>query len=222
VYKLVYGRPFRNPSAFEQFYNDGGLSYLAAPPLRPETADTFEASVERRVSDTWTAVANAYHYRIDRVIDAVTLDGGVQQYRNTGADASQGIEMRLTGKLWDRVETSASSAFGHAEGPDQARLANSPAVISKARLGAPLWAGRLSLAGNLQYISARNSWTGDRLGGAVLADFTVTARLHPRFDLESGVRNAFDRRYEDPIYLAIDRIRGDGRSVYLRLVCHAW
>ena len=30
VYKLVYGHPFRNPSAFEQYYNDGGLSYLAA------------------------------------------------------------------------------------------------------------------------------------------------------------------------------------------------
>jgi iron complex outermembrane receptor protein len=222
VYKLVYGRPFRNPSAFEQFYNDGGLSYLAAPPLRPETADTFEASVERRVADTWTVVANAYHYRIERVIDAVTLDGGVQQYRNTGSDASQGVELRLAGKLWDRVEASASSAFGRADGPAQVRLANSPAVISKARLGVPLRAGRLSVAGNLQYISARNSWTGDRLGGALLADFTVTARLQPRFDLEAGVRNAFDRRYEDPIYLTLDRIRGDGRSVYLRLVCHPW
>ena len=222
VYKLVYGRPFRNPSAFEQFYNDGGLSYLPAPPLRPETAETFEASVERRVAGAWTVVVNGYHYRLERVIDAVTLDGGVQQYRNTGTDASQGAELSLTGKLRSRVEASASSAFGHAGGgAAQARLANSPAVISKARLGVPLWTGGPFLAGSLQYLSARYSWTGDRLGGAVLADFTVTARLHPRFDLEAGVRNAFDRRYEDPIYLALDRIPGDGRSIYLRLVCHA-
>jgi len=222
VFKLVYGRPFRNPSAFEQFYNDGGLSYLPAPQLRPETADTFEGSVERRVAGAWTVVANAYHYRIERVIDAVAVNDAVQQYRNTGDDTTQGIELRLTGKLWERVEASASSAFGHAEGPDRARLANSPAVVSKARLGVPVGAGRLSLAGNLQYISARNSWTGDRLGGAVLADFTVTAHLRPRFDLEAGVRNALDRRYEDPIYLAVDRIAGDGRSIYLRLICRAW
>jgi iron complex outermembrane receptor protein len=222
VYKLVYGRPFRNPSAFEQFYNDGGLSYLPAPPLRPETAETFEASVERRVAGAWTVVVNGYHYRLERVIDAVTLDGGVQQYRNTGTDASKGAELSLTGKFRSRVEASASSAFGHAGGgAAQARLANSPAVISKARLGVPLWTDGPFLAGSLQYLSARYSWTGDRLGGAVLDDFTVTARLHPRFDLEAGVRNAFDRRYEDPIYLALDRIPGDGRSIYLRLVCHA-
>jgi iron complex outermembrane receptor protein len=222
VYKLVYGRPFRNPSAFEQFYNDGGLSYLPAPQLRPETADTFEASVERRLADTWTVAANAYYYRIERVIEAVSLDDAVQQYQNTGSDATEGVELRVNGKLWDRVETSASSAFGRADDADHMRLANSPAVISKARLGVPAWAGRLSLAGNVQYISARNSWTGGRLGGAVTADFTATARLHPRFDLEAGVRNAFDRRYEDPIYLAVDRIAGDGRSIYLRLLCHAW
>jgi outer membrane receptor for ferrienterochelin and colicins len=223
VYKLVYGRPFRNPSAFEQFYNDGGLSYLAAPPLRPETADTFEVSLERRVASTWTVVGGAYHYRIAQVIDAVSLDGGVQQYRNTGKDVSQGAELSLTGKLWDRLEASVSSAFGRAQGGTPLlRLANSPAVISKARLGEPFLAGRLFWAGSLQFISARNSWTGTRLGGAVLSDFTITGRLNRRFGLEAGVRNAFDRRYEDPIYLALDRVRGDGRSVYLRLVCHAW
>jgi iron complex outermembrane receptor protein len=229
VYKLVYGRPFRNPSAFEQFYNDGGQSYLAAPPLRPETADTFEASVERRVAEAWTVVVNAYDYRIHDVIDAVTLDDGVQQYRNTANDTSRGAELSLSGKLWDSVEASANTSFGRAEGgPEQALLANAPAVISKARLGVPLWAGAhrdapapLFLAGSMQYLSARNAWTGGRLGGALLADFTVTARLRAYFDLQGGVRNAFNRRYEDPVYLAVDRMPGDGRSFYLRLVCHA-
>jgi outer membrane receptor for ferrienterochelin and colicins len=227
VYKLVYGQPFRNPSAFEQFYNDGGLSYLAAPALRPETAVTFEGSMERRITGGWTLVANAYRYRITGVVDAATVDGGALQYRNGSRDTSQGVELSLSGKVWNRVEASGSTAFGHAEGgAERVLLANSPAVISKARLGTYLWGpgfkGRLFLAGSLQYISARQSWTGDRLGGAALADFTVTARLHPRFDLEGGVRNAFDRRYEDPIFLSVDRMRGDGRSLYLRLVCHAW
>jgi outer membrane receptor protein involved in Fe transport len=111
---------------------------------------------------------------------------------------------------------------GHADDGGGTRLANSPTVISKARVGAPLWTGGPFLAGSLQYISARNSWTGARLGGAVLADFSLTTRLHPRFDLEAGVHNAFNRRYEDPIYLAVDRMRGDGRSFYVRLVCHVW
>jgi outer membrane receptor for ferrienterochelin and colicins len=226
VYKLVYGRPFRNPSAFEQFYNDGGLSYAQAPPLRPETASTFEASMERRVAAGWTMVVSAYHYDIARVIEAVTLAGGAQQYRNTGRDATRGAEFTLAGKLWDRLEASAGSSFGHARGGESqplATLANSPAVVSKVRLAVPLGTGgnkdRFFLAGSLQYLSARDSWTGARLGGAPLADFTFTARVNRRFELQAGVRNAFDRRYEDPIFLAVDRLPGDGRTAYLRLVC---
>jgi iron complex outermembrane receptor protein len=224
VYKLVYGRPFRNPSAFEQFYNDGGLSYAPAPALRPETAETLEASLERRVAGNWTVVARAYRYTIERVIGAVTLASGAQQYRNTGRAETQGAEFTLTDKLWDRVEASGSTSFGHAEGgPFMQTLANSPAVISKARLGVPLGTGgangRWFLAGSLQYLSARYSWTGARLGGAALADFTVTARMGRRFDLQAGVRNVFDKRYEDPIYLDVDRIAGDGRAAFVRLVC---
>jgi outer membrane receptor protein involved in Fe transport len=104
-------------------------------------------------------------------------------------------------------------------------LANSPVVISKARLGVPIGGGepgRWYLSGSMQYLSARYSWTGARLGGAALADFTVTARINRRFDLQAGVRNAFNRRYEDPIYLNVDRVAGAGREAFLRLVCRAW
>jgi len=225
TYKLVYGRPFRNPGAFEQFYDDGGLSYAPAGPLRPEIADTLEASMERRLAGDWTAVVRGYRYTIGRVIDAVTLANGAVQYQNTGKITARGAEFTLADKLWQRVEVSGSSSFG---GVDQASLVrtfpNSPAVISKARVGVPLGPGegRWFLAGSMQYFSSRYTWTGARLGGAAVADFTVTARINRRFSLQAGVRNAFDKRYEDPIYLDVDRIGGDGRSAFLRLVCLAW
>ena len=225
VYKLVYGRPFRNPSAFEQFYNDGGLSYAPAPSLRPETAQTLEASMERRLAGNWTVVVRGYHYTIERVIDAVTLASGAQQYQNTGSDATQGAEFTLRGKLWNRVEASNSSSLGRAQGGlPMETLANSPAVLSKARIGVPLGhrEGRWLLAGSMQYLSARYTWAGSRLGGAAVADFTLTAKISRRFDLQAGVRNALNKRYEDPIYLDVDRIAGEGREAYLRLVCLAW
>ncbi len=135
----------------------------------------------------------AYHYNIEHVIEAVTLPSGAQQYQNTGRDATQGAEFTISDKLWDRVEASGSSSFGHAEdGTAMQTLANSPAVISKARLGVPIGSGdsgRWSLAGSLQYLSARYSWTGARLGGATLVDFTVNARISRRLDLLGGVHN---------------------------------
>jgi outer membrane receptor protein involved in Fe transport len=221
VYKLVYGRPFRNPSAFEQFYNDGGRSYAAASPLKPETAHAFEASFERRVARAWTVILNAFHYRIGDVIQAVNLADDVQQYRNADEHRSTGVEVEITGKLWNRLETTASTAFQDATaGATSGRLANAPRNISKLRLGAP--AGRLFLSGNLQYLSARDTWNGDTLGGRLVADCTATFRLHRSFELQGGVRNALNRRYEDPIYLTVDRLRGDGRSVFLRLVWRVW
>ena len=48
------------------------------------------------------------------------------------------------------------------------------------------------------------------LGGALLADGTATGRLGSSLDLEAVVRNAPNPHYEDPIYLAIDRLPGDG------------
>jgi outer membrane receptor protein involved in Fe transport len=80
-------------------------------------------------------------------------------------------------------------------------------------------ANRFFLAGNLQVHFGAEFVDRRPLGGAVLADVTATVRIDSRFDLQAGVRNAFDRRYEDPIYLTTDRLRGDGRSIFLKLVC---
>ena len=219
VYKLVYGRPFRNPSAFEQYYNDGGLSYAAAPPLRQEIAQTYQASMERKLTSAWTLILDGFRYRIRNGIEAITLDDGAQQYRNVAGYRATGGEMELSGKLWEKLEASASLAVQQATaGSPAVPLANSPRQVGKLRLGAPLWRNRLLLAGTWQFVSARRAWSGDRLGGTLLTDATATVRLNTRFDVQAGVRNLFDRRYEDPIYLATDRLRGDGRSAFVTLL----
>jgi iron complex outermembrane receptor protein len=222
VYKLVYGHPFRNPSAFEQFYNDGGLSQIAAQPLDPETAHTFQGSMERRVAHGWTLTAAAFHYRIQHVIEAVANRDGVQQYQNAGEIFSTGGEIEASGKLRGAIEATASAVWQDALGHSPlAWLPNSPHQIVKFRAGVP--AGRrLFAAADLQYISAREAVSGARLGGFPLADATATVHLDRRFDVVAGVHNLFDRRYQDPVYLTVDRIPGDGRSLFLKLVLRVW
>jgi outer membrane receptor protein involved in Fe transport len=55
-----------------------------------------------------------------------------------------------------------------------------------------------------------------------LVDFTVTAGVDRHFDLQAGIRNVLDRRDEDPVVLTLDRLTGDGRSIFLKLVWRAW
>jgi iron complex outermembrane receptor protein len=222
VYKLVYGHPFRNPSAFEQYYNDGGLSYQAAGPLHPESAHTFQGSMERRVGRGWTLTATGFHYRVRNVIDAVSGSGGVEQYRNGGAIRSTGAEMEVSGKLPGGIETTTSAVWQSAgRSQPSAWLSNSPRQLAKFRAGIP--AGRrLFLSADCQYTSARAAALGGRLGGFLLTDTAATLQLSRRFDLAAGVHNLFDRRYEDPVYLTVDRMRGDGRSAFLTLVLRVW
>ena len=99
----------------------------------------------------------------------------------------------------------------------RARIGESVAPSAGAADGFKLGAGIV-----VRMAAMSHAESGGRLGGAVLADFTATARVHPRFDLQAGVRNALDRRYEDPVCLTVDRLRGDGRSVFVRLVWRAW
>jgi hypothetical protein len=89
VYKLVYARPSRNPSAFEQFYNDGGLSYAPAAPLRSEAAETLEASLESRIGGNWTVVARAYHYNIEH--------GSIQSRRRVARSSTRAPAGTLSG-----------------------------------------------------------------------------------------------------------------------------
>jgi len=223
VYKLVYGRPFRNPSAFEQFYNDGGLSYIPAPRLLPESAQTWQGSIERRVAAGWTVTAAGFHYRVEHMIEAVTLDSGAQQYQNAGDIRTTGLELELSGKLSRGVEATASTVWQTARSvnPPSTWLPNSPHQIHKLRLGIP--AGRrLFASADAQYLSGRAADLGGVLGGFVLFDSAATLHLGRRFDLTGGVRNLFDRRYQDPIYCATDRIPGAGRTAFLKLVIRIW
>jgi len=222
VYKLVYGHPFRNPSAFEQYYNDGGLSYLPAQALRPESAHTFQGSLERRLGRDWTLTAAGFYYLVQHVIDAVSGADGVEQYRNAGNIRTTGGELELSGKLPGAIEMTGSAVWQNAAGGQPAAwLSNSPRELAKLRLGTP--AGRrVFAAADFEYTSARAAVMGGRLGGFPLVGASVTARLNRRFDLVAGGHNLLGRRYEDPIYLTVDRIPGDGRSVYLKLVLKVW
>jgi hypothetical protein len=66
-----------------------GCSYAAAPPLRQEVGNVFEASLEHKAR-RWTLIVDASHYRFAHVIEAVPLANDVQQsgYWNNRATAA--------------------------------------------------------------------------------------------------------------------------------------
>jgi outer membrane receptor protein involved in Fe transport len=75
----------------------------------------------------------------------------------------------------------------------------------------------------MQYESSRITVAGNTLTSVYLADFTLTSkRLLPDFDFRLGLRNAFNRRYSDPVDLTpgVDTVPKPGRSFFVELIAH--
>jgi outer membrane receptor for ferrienterochelin and colicins len=221
AFKFLYGRAFRNPNAYENFYDDH-VSQQANPKLGPEKASTFEFSAERKLGGHLEGLVTYYHYQLGDLIQGVTVANGMLLYQNVSSNRADGFETELSGRPVRWFETSGSLALQSAwDSGDNAHPPNSPTRIIK-------WRGALLLrkfeaSAALNYLSSRETLSESVVGPVCLMDVTLsTVRLYPDFDVQVGVRNIFDRIYFDPIGFGMrqDSVRQDGRSLFLKLIWH--
>jgi outer membrane receptor for ferrienterochelin and colicins len=225
VCKLMSGIAFRNPNAFELFYDDRGVSQIPNPLLRPERIRSVEAALERQLGKRLNAVATVYQYWLQDLIEAIPVDDQLVQYRNVSRYRALGTEFELNGHVWKGIEGAASVAWEDLKkNSDTGQWPpNSPRVIGKLRLAVPFDRGRFSISGAVQTMSARRTSADDLVDPVYLTSITVTSsRLHPDFDMQFGIRNLFDQKAWDPASTSqgLDRLARDGRSVFLKLVWH--
>jgi iron complex outermembrane receptor protein len=220
TWKLIYGKAFRNPNLYERFYDDVN-SQIANLALKPENADTVEAVMERRLTGSLTLIASAYRYRLRNLIAAQPATETVVQFRNGGGVHASGVEAELGGRLWRSLEAQSSIAVQRAtDAATAAPLPDSPGLLYKARVGAPL-GGRLFAAVGMQSTSERRTRGGLAVAPYSRMDATLsTVRLHRNFDLIFGVRNALDVRYYDPVGYGrrMESILQDGRSLFVKIL----
>ena len=222
TYKFLYGRAFRNPSAFDLFYNDG-LSAAANPAARPEKIDTIEIDLERKVGKRMNLIASSYGYVLRDFLAGVYNSGGLIQTQNTGKIHAVGFELEMDGRPAPWLEATASYAIQRSTNDIlNSVLQNSPSHLAKMRFAVPL-GRKLDLSSGMQYYSSRLTLAGARVSDVYLADFTLTTKgLLPNVDLQFGLRNSFNRTYFDPIALdpRVDAMRQPGRSVFVELTTH--
>ena len=220
TYKFLYGRSFRNPTAFDLFYDDG-LSAVANPNARPEKVDTVEVDVERKIGKRLNLMTAAYGYKLTDFLSTVYTPGGLGQTQNAGAIHAKGFEMELQARPTGWLEATASYSLQFADN-DTADLPNSPQRLAKLHFAVPL-GRKFDLSSGMQYFSSLETLAGASLKPVYLADFTVTSkRLLPNFDIRSGLRNAFNRNYSDPIALnpMVDAMQQPGRTFFVELIVH--
>ncbi len=219
--KFLYGRGFRNPSAFQLFYSDGHATQ-GNPGAHAESADTLEIDLERKLGKRINVQASAYGYRMRNFLEGLALPDGLIQYQNAGTIQAEGVEFEVTGRPAHWLEATASYSVQRSRLTGSGILQNSPSQLGKVRFSVPL-GRRFSLASGIQTESSALTLAGNRLPARCLADFTVTSRrLLRNVDARFGLRNAFNRNYADPIALnpVVDSMPQPGRSVFLELIAH--
>jgi iron complex outermembrane receptor protein len=222
TYKLLYGRSFRDPSAFQLYYGDG-IADAANPKARSEWADTVEVDAERKLGKRMNLQASAYGYQLHDFLLGVYRPDGLLQYQNTGSIQAEGLELEVNGRPTNWLEATASYAVQRTRDYDaDGVLENSPDYLAKLRLAAPL-GRKFDLSSGLQYESTRRTVPGSWVTPVCLADFTFTSkRLLRNFDVRLGLRNAFNKNYSDPIALnpAVDAMPQPGRTFFVELIAH--
>jgi iron complex outermembrane receptor protein len=197
--KALYGRAHRAPNAYERDYGDG-FAQVANPALRGERIDTLELVADHRVGADLALRGALYQWTMH---DLVTLGiepvSGIPQYQPGPRVEARGLELSAD-KTWSGgARARASVSLQDVAYAGGGALLNSPKVLARLNVSAPLpWWG-LRAGYELRHDSARLSLDGSRLPGYALSNVHLTtSALAKDLELSLNVGNLFDKRYAHP------------------------
>ncbi len=197
-FKYLYGRAFRAPNAYEQYYYDSQL-----PGLRPESIATHEIVWEQYTSEWLRTSLSAYRYRASQLLALHSLGadatGDAYSFLNSDTSDAYGFEAEAEIRTKRGVQAVGSYAAQKAtDGATNAPLTNSPRHLANARISIP-GPRRGSFASvEWQFVGRRSTVAGAWVDPASLLNVTLSAPLSQSVSVVGGVRNLFDQRYSDP------------------------
>lgn len=225
TFKLIYGRAYRVPNAYEMYYQvagDGGQ--LPNPALAPERISTAEAVLERAFGGASHARLSLFAYRMrDLIAQEADAASGLLIYRNLERAAARGLEASFEHLFDNNARVRASYTWQRATDGAGRPLPDSPRHLGKVNAVLPLPALRARLGAELQCMSGRltaRAGAGGAVGGYCVSNMNLSStRLVAGAELAAGVFNLADRRYADPAGPAFvqEALQRQGRSAFVRL-----
>ena len=215
--KILAGKAFRAPSAYELYYNDGALTQVENPNLQPETVYSPEIEFTHRFSDDWSWLVAAY---ANYVSDLISIRGdGTQdspsRYENSpspiltlGAETSVRREWRH-GWMLELTYAFQQSEYRQASDvPVRLRnVPNAPNHMAAIRASAPVVAGAVRASTRLTVEGPRydrydreDDPEQEKTDASAIWDVVLSGQeqdLGLRYSI--GVYNALDSRHRVPV-----------------------
>jgi iron complex outermembrane receptor protein len=164
--------------------------------LRPESIRSSELVWEEYLSSWLRTAVTGFRYHIDDVIELRTQSSDGLLFFANGADITgRGLEMEVEAR-GRGVTTSWSHTYVQARARGGTEISNSPSHLSKFQVQFEV--SSVVVAADLQYLGSRRVRSGDRLGPALIPNFTISRPITRRLELSASVYNASSSAYADP------------------------
>jgi iron complex outermembrane receptor protein len=201
--KLLTGRAYRSPNAYESQYANA-ITNLGNPNLKPEIIQTTEGVLEWMNNGQTRWMLSLFDNKIDQLIHPVDTTGsGLMQFQNGSWARVRGSELGVEQTNSDKMRLRSSIAYNAASNGLDTRQENSPVWIGKFLLSAPVGGDTAFLAGDIQVIGSRSyMWqsTPYSVGSEFLANATLTFpnALTKGLQVQLRVSNLFNRQVQYP------------------------
>jgi iron complex outermembrane receptor protein len=239
--KLLYAEGFRNPSAFEGFFEDG-VDFSANKDIKSESIRSFEVVAWAKLAGLSTRLSGFYWEASDVIEQRPDpRDDTKLQFQNVGRYVSTGIEAEASYR-----DSTGWYAFGglaaNRVGSEDAmgafvykNVVNAPAITAATGVSTPKLFGRVHVSSELQFVGERltraaqdgtPSPSSPRWWGWNATVYVPDVR---GFDVTAGARNILGKRdllpapgdydrFPDPMTtILIPRIPGEGREIYVKV-----
>jgi outer membrane receptor for ferrienterochelin and colicin len=200
TFKLLYGKAFRAPNAYERKYEDPLYGFKINPNgLSPENAYTSEFIWDYKISSYLTSSTSLYYYRITDLIDQIEdPEDEFYYFENYGKTEAFGADISFEGKF--SYSSGAYLRFSYQNTKDESSntLTNSPSHLLKLGVFHKIF-NPINVAFEYKYGSKRITVYETETDPIHLAKVNVfTDQLLDHFKLSFSVNNLLDSTIKHP------------------------
>ncbi len=218
--KYIFGRAFRAPNAYENWYDDGYTRERPNPPLHSEKIQSQDVVVERKVN-SWLKLTSEFFYNrlsnlIDQSVDPlngrmVFQNGNRFKARGFGAEAEISTKAGIKGRF--------SYLLGDADDSTGRELPNKPVSSIKANAIFPV--RRADVGVEVLHFGSETTSQGVLIRDSTITNLTVSTRpIRKTVEFSASCYNVFNQAWYSPPAAYEPRIRmiaQDGRSFRFRV-----
>ncbi len=219
--KYIFGRAFRAPNAYEDYYADTLIIAAPALNLKPETIQSHDFVVEHNFTSWMQATGEVFYNHMGNLIDQQPDEAtGLTHFVNSGKERGRGFELELEAKRASGFAGRASYTLADAsDSLLDSRLANSP--LHTARLNGTVPLSRFAFAGlELLYTSPQTTYQDTHVASWLLGNATLSTKpLWGGWEFSSSCYNLMARRWSAPAGLELrqSKIPQDGRTFRFKI-----